>query len=138
MGIYNTLSVIYGCSLSFNVDKVKNIIKTLKINEKNFLFFEDHVFLIIPRINHRTALDLDQEDIENNYVKMSKIISYTKLKKEDLTPTEEELLLFTSYLKQFTTITPSESKLYAVSVGFSTYELPKIEYFMCKYLPIIE
>jgi len=104
MGIYQNYFVLFGCPITPSKDKLVEKLQTVKDNississDDNYLIGKDAIFLVVPRTKREISCAFDANDIANGYVKMSELESIAKIKKEDLTPTEEEIELFTKYI----------------------------------------
>lgn len=107
MGIYTLSYVFYGCPITPSVEKLNNKLKNISEEEKeimsisvdkNYLRSSDAVFLIVPRTKIQVTCEIDARDVANGYVKMSDLESITTIQKADITPTADELELFSKYI----------------------------------------
>jgi hypothetical protein len=138
MGFYTTTYIFYGCPITPYVEKVKDKINKISIDEKiekdimsiglenNYITANDSVFLVVPRTKKTVSGQIDKNDVANGYVKMSEIESIDKIKKEDITPTEEENNIFSKYINALVREDKKEemkSKIgfYMGEFGWSTY-----------------
>lgn len=152
MGLYTTSYIFYGCPITPKIDKVKDKIKNISTDEKieknivsigleeNYLKADDAVFLIVPRTKKTVYCEPDNTDIANGYIKMSELESVTKIKKGDITPTDEENELFTKYINALVKDDKKDemnSKIgfYFAVFDWSTY-CSEIEMFLNRMLPI--
>lgn len=110
MGLYETGYIFYGCPITTKMDKVTEKLNNMSDDEKNaknimsigmkdnYLESTDAVFLVVPRTTIKSPCQPDANDMSNGYVKMSELESGWNIKRQDITPTQEEKELFTRYI----------------------------------------
>lgn len=119
--------LVYGFPLSSQ----PKYIKSLDIDQKNLLYFSNYVWIILPRTKRYKNFILDEN---NKSVKLSKIMSYTQLTKEDLIPTNEEIETLTLFAQSIKRDAKPKFNFYAIDILLPFPEGD--DYFMNKYFRI--
>lgn len=99
MGFYKKICIFYGCPLTSNVKKFREKLKNIPLMEEtNYFITSNAVYLVIEQTKKIMNGELERNDIENGYVKMSELEKVCKLNKNDINPSTSELELFFKYL----------------------------------------